>query len=81
MPHIIVKVAAGKTEEEKTRLTEDITRDVMKVFHLGQDAVSVAIEEIQQADWMDTVYKTDILPHWDTLYKKPGYGPDTIKNA
>jgi hypothetical protein len=33
----------------------------------------VAIEEIQQEDWAEKVYKPDILNKPEKLYKKPGY--------
>jgi len=33
MPHVIVKPWPGKTEQQKKRLTEEITRSVMKVLN------------------------------------------------
>jgi len=50
MPHVIVKLVPGKSEQEKTRLAEEITKDVMDVLHYGEEAVSVAIEEIKGQD-------------------------------
>ena len=67
MPHIIVKVVAGKTEEQKARLAEGITRDVMLRMDQQKGAISVVVEEVQSADWMETVYQTDILPKWALL--------------
>lgn len=75
MPHVLVKVAAGKSEQQKTRLTEAITKDVMEILHLGEESVSVALEEVQPQDWTEKVYKPDIQAKWETLYKKPGYKP------
>jgi 4-oxalocrotonate tautomerase len=75
MPHVLVKVAAGKSEQQKTRLTEAITKDVMEILHLGEESVSVALEEVQPQDWTEKVYKPDIQAKWETLYKKPGYEP------
>lgn len=75
MPHIIVKLWPGKSEQQKTRLAEAITKDVMAVFNYGEEAVSVAMEEISPSDWTEKVYKPDILAKPDQLYKKPGYNP------
>jgi 4-oxalocrotonate tautomerase len=73
MPHVIVKLWPGKSEQQKTRLAEAITKDVMDIFNYGEDSVSVAMEEIKPQDWADRVYKPDIINKQDQLYKKPGY--------
>lgn len=73
MPHVIVKLWPGKSEAQKARLAEKITRDVMEVLDYGDESVSVAIEEIKSSDWAKQVYQTDVKGKWDTLYKKPGY--------
>jgi 4-oxalocrotonate tautomerase len=36
---------------------------------------SVSIEDVESADWVETVRKPDIIPKSDTVYKKPGYNP------
>ena len=46
MPHVIVKLWPGKSEEQKTQLAEEITRSVMRTLNFGEDSVSVAFEEI-----------------------------------
>ena len=73
MPHVIVKLWPGKTEQQKIRLAKAITEDVMDVLHYGEQSVSVATEEIQSQDWVERVYKRDIKNKSDQLYKKPGY--------
>jgi 4-oxalocrotonate tautomerase len=73
MPHVIVKLWPGKSEEQKTRLAEAITRDVMRVLNYGEESVSVALEEITPQDWAEKVYKPDIVNKSEKLYKKPGY--------
>ena len=42
---------------------------------VGDEAVSVSIEEIGLSDWMEKVYQLDILNGPGKLYKKPGYNP------
>jgi phenylpyruvate tautomerase PptA (4-oxalocrotonate tautomerase family) len=46
MPHVIVKLWRGKSEQQKRRLAQAITDDVMKVLHYGDESVSVAFEEV-----------------------------------
>jgi len=73
MPHVIVKLWPGKSEQQKRRLAEAITQDVMKVLTYGDESVSVAIEEVSARDWAEKVYKPDIVETPAKLYKKPGY--------
>ena len=75
MPHVVVKLWPGKSEQQKNRLAEEITRDVMSILNYGEEAVSVAFEEIRPQDWTEKVYKPDIQSKWDHVYKKPGYEP------
>ena len=73
MPHVIIKLWPGKSERQKTRLTEAIVKDVTDVLGYGEESVSVAFEEISSRDWAEKVYKPDILGNSEKLYKKPGY--------
>ena len=78
MPHVIVKLWPGKSEQQKTCLAEAITKNVMDILHYGDESVSVAIEEVKSQDWVEKVYKPDIQNKWDTLYKKPGYDANDL---
>jgi 4-oxalocrotonate tautomerase len=75
MPHVIVKLYPGRSEQQKNRLAEQIVKDVVAIANCGEEAVSVAIEEITPEDWAEKVYKTHILGDRERLYKKPGYNP------
>ena len=72
MPHVVVKLWPGKSDQQKTRLADAITKDVMDILHYGEESVSVAME-IKSQDWVETVYTPDIKANWDKLYKKAGY--------
>ena len=74
MPHVIVQMHPGRSEQQKTQLAEAIVKDVMAITKVGSEAVSVAIEEVKSGDWTDKVYKPDVLDAPGKLYKKPGYG-------
>lgn len=73
MPHVIVKLWPGKSEQQKQQLAEAITKDVMDALHYGEESVSVAFEEISAQDWAEKVYKPEIVDKAVSLYKKPGY--------
>jgi 4-oxalocrotonate tautomerase len=73
MPHVIVKLWPGKSEQQKAQLSDAILKDVMDVLGSGEESISVAIEEVDSGDWAEQVYKPDIRGKWNTLYKKPGY--------
>jgi len=68
-----VKLCPGKSEEQKNRLAEAITKNVMDILNYGEESVSVAMEEITPGDWVAKVYRPDIKNKPDNLYKKPGY--------
>jgi len=72
-PHLIVKLWPGKSDQQKARLAEEITKDVMDILHYGEESVSVAIEEVKSRDWAEKVYKPDIVNNAESLYKQPGY--------
>jgi len=73
MPHVIVKLWPGKSEEQKTRLAEAITKDIMDILHYGEHSISVALEEVKAKEWVEKVYRPIIKKDWDKLYKKHGY--------
>jgi 4-oxalocrotonate tautomerase len=73
MPHVVVKLWPGKSEKQKAKLAVEITRAVMSVLNYGEDSVSVAMEEVEPAAWMEKVYEPEILGKPASIYKKPGY--------
>jgi len=75
MPHVVVKLYPGRSEEQKQRLADEITKNVVAIAGCGEEAVSVAFEEVEPADWAEKVYRPEILDNQDNLYKKPGYNP------
>lgn len=79
MPHVIVKLWPGKSDDQKQRLTEIITRGVMETLEYGEDAVSVGFEEVAPAEWTHKVYEPDIARKRGTLTKQPGYGEPSLK--
>jgi 4-oxalocrotonate tautomerase len=75
MPHVIVKLWAGKSEQRKQKLADGVTKVVMASLGYGEESVSVSLEEVAPDDWTEKVYKPDIINGRGKLYKKPGYKP------
>ncbi|MDD3472303.1 MAG: tautomerase family protein [Syntrophaceae bacterium] len=70
MPHVIIKMFPGRTEEQKLRLAEAITNSVVSIAVCSEDSVSVSIEEIAPEDWAEKVHGPFIAGNESTLYKK-----------
>ena len=75
MPHVIVKLYSGRSEQQKARLAEELSKAVIKTLSRGEEAVSVAVEDVKPEKWAQKVYKPDILGNPEKIYKKPGYHP------
>lgn len=80
MPHIIVKLWAGKPEDKKIQLAEEIKKITIDILGTPESSISVAFEETTPEDWPEKVYGPDIIDKKDTLYIKPGYVPEIFKN-
>jgi 4-oxalocrotonate tautomerase len=75
MPHVIVKLYAGKSEPQKRKLADEITQAVMRTLNYGEEYVSVALEEVAPRNWVEQVFKPEILGKPAAIYKQPGYDP------
>lgn len=75
MPHVVVKMYPGRTEEQKKKLSEEIVKALMSTLQSSETSISVAIEDVNKEDWNEKVYRPEIEGKQETLYKKPGYKP------
>ena len=73
MPHIIVKLWPGRTEDQKKQMTSEIVKAIKNTIDTSESSISVAIEEVPEEKWAEEVYKPDIIGKEHLLYKKPGY--------
>ncbi|MCS2172935.1 tautomerase PptA [Scandinavium sp. TWS1a] len=74
MPHVDIKCfPRDLNDEQKDALAADIAAAITR--HLGSKdgAISVALNQVQEADWKSQVWDKEIGPQLDTLLKKPGY--------
>jgi 4-oxalocrotonate tautomerase len=50
VPHVVVKLWRAKSERQKTRLAEEVAKDVMNILNYGEESVSIAFEEVNSQD-------------------------------
>ncbi|KNC90576.1 tautomerase PptA [Trabulsiella odontotermitis] len=73
MPHIDIKCfPRDLTDEQKTALAADITDVIVRHLNSKDRSVSIALNQVQEADWKQ-VWDSEIAPQLETLIKKPGY--------
>lgn len=73
MPHVTVKLYAGKSEAEKQRIADAMTQALKKVIGSTNESVSVSIEDVPPSEWMSEVFEKEIVKNKHLLYKRPGY--------
>lgn len=71
MPHIVVNVWPGRSDETKEKLANKIALDVAEVFEMDTEYVSVSFEEVPEAEWNEFC-KREIEGKPGCVYKKPG---------
>ncbi len=77
MPHVILKIAAGKSDAEKQLLAQALTDAMTSTLNCDEKFVSVAIEDIDVSEWTEKVYRPEIAARPELIFKKPGYDPAT----
>jgi 4-oxalocrotonate tautomerase len=75
MPHLILKMYAGRTDEQKVVIADALTAALVHAAGSSKTSISVAIEDVAPEDWMEKVFEPDIAGRPGTIIKKPGYGP------
>jgi ribosomal protein S18 acetylase RimI-like enzyme len=75
MPHVIVKLYPGRSEEQKKQLAVEIVKSVVEIAVCEEKSVSVAFEEVEPDDWAENVYQPDIIDKKENLVVRPGYNP------
>ena len=46
MPHVNVKLYSGRSEQQKARIAEELTKAVMIGANCAEESVSVSIEDV-----------------------------------
>lgn len=80
MPHVIIKIYPNRTYDEKRAMAESVAAALHATAGYDVRNVSVAVEEIEESQWMSQVYEPEIVGRQQQLVKRPEYGalaPDT----
>jgi len=73
MPHVIIKLYPGRTEEQKRAMANAVSEAIVQSIGADPKTISVAIEEVPPSEWKEKVYDPEIAPQLDALWIKPGY--------
>ena len=78
MPHIEVKMLAGRTEEQKKKLAAALVKALTQELHCSDHYVTCTIEDYDARAWQD-VFKTEIEDKpQSVVYKKAKYDPKDL---
>jgi 4-oxalocrotonate tautomerase len=75
MPHVIIKMVEGRTEEQKREIARRLTDVLVEVAVTVPGNVSIAFEDIKGCDWNEQVNLPCIYGKKDTVLKWPDYLP------
>ncbi|WP_061709103.1 tautomerase PptA [Pseudenterobacter timonensis] len=74
MPHIDIKCfPRDLNDEQKSALAADIAEVITRHLNSKDRSISVALNEVAEAEWKAQVWDREISPKMDELIKKPGY--------
>lgn len=74
MPQVIVKFYSGRSDEDKRAMADGVAAALQETMGYEVANISVSVEEVEKADWMEAVYEPDIVRRQHQLVKRPGYG-------
>ncbi len=77
MPHISIKMLKGRTEEQKVKAAEAVTKALAEALGIGDFYITATIEDFTAEEWQD-VFKEEITDKPDKVYKKPNYDPKSL---
>lgn len=72
MPHVALKLLAGRSAADKQRLADALSRAVRDAIGSPDDSISVSVEDIDAVDW-PALYRREIAGRPELLFKAPGY--------
>ena len=74
MPHINIKhFPLPLKDSKKLELVNKIVSVIKETFLCSDDVISISLEPKEQEDWMEQVYKEEIVNRKELLIKEPNY--------
>lgn len=77
MPHIGIKMLAGRNEEQKKKAAEAVKNALAQSLGMSDHYITVTIEDFSAQEWQD-VFKTEITEKPDKVYVQPKYDPKSL---
>jgi 4-oxalocrotonate tautomerase len=81
MPHVIVKLLSGRSEQQKAKIAAEVTKAIMTTANCAEDAVSVCIEDVASNDWTEKVSIRTSSGTQAGSTKSPDTTPGSNKNV
>ena len=76
MPHIIIKMLKGRTDEQKTMAAEKVAAALTDAIGCDPKHISVSVEDYTPQQWQD-VFRADVTESTH-IYKEPHYDPKDV---
>ncbi|MCD8219273.1 MAG: 4-oxalocrotonate tautomerase family protein [Ruminococcus sp.] len=76
MPHIIIKMLQGRTDEQKKAAAQQVAEALEKAIGCNGDHISVAVEDYTPQQWQD-VFQTEVVESTH-LFVEPHYDPKDV---
>lgn len=77
MPHIGIKMLAGRSEEQKKKAAEAVTAALANALGMSDHYITATIEDFSPEEWQ-TVFKEEITDKPNKVYIKPKYDPKSL---
>ena len=78
MPHIGIKMLAGRSEEQKKKAAEAVKNALVEALGMGSDHyVTCTIEDYDAEQWQK-VFKEEVTDKPDKVFVKPKYDPKSL---
>ena len=77
MPHIGIKMLAGRSEEQKKKAAEAVKNALAESLGMSDHYITCTIEDYSAQEWQD-VFKNEVTDKPDKVYVKPKYDPKSL---
>lgn len=77
MPHIGIKMLAGRSEEQKKKAAEAVKNALAESLGMSDHYITCTIEDFSAQEWQE-VFKNEVTDKPDKVYVKPKYDPKSL---
>ena len=71
MPHIVVNIWPGRSDETKEKLANRLALETAQVLEMDSEYVSVGFQEVPEAEW-NAFCQCEINEKPNQIFKRPG---------